>query len=349
MGDGTSRNPPDRDELIAQRTKDAEGLMGQVRGFDLHEYLSDWEQNRFAQPWTLPSDSLPAGKDKGRKKVAVSADPSSDQSMSHDEMVAAMADGGVLPRLKVLYVPDFLPQAAQREHSGRLFRDLSTPMPNRDISMGSSQGPFEDDLGDGAHFEGRPRKLTEDKLRLEMRKDLLTSMVKALRSCGMHRPEIVFGEGQGARVALSLVRPLFVEAAMQARNIQRKEVQELAEAWNNIKLIIIRLPRMFKARGGYELWKACSPEFEGQSYPAQPLPVVGVRVNQDPFAEDTKRYWSRAGCSGLRIRRGNLGTLTGSGEAHYLGPQWHLCLRQEDIPVRAVSEMPQDRSCREDT
>jgi catabolite regulation protein CreA len=31
----SARNPKDRDEILAQRMKDLEGLMGQVRGFDL--------------------------------------------------------------------------------------------------------------------------------------------------------------------------------------------------------------------------------------------------------------------------------------------------------------------------
>ena len=50
LGDGTSRNPSDRDQLLAQRTKDLEGLAGQVRGFDLDEFLSMWEEAGTAVP-----------------------------------------------------------------------------------------------------------------------------------------------------------------------------------------------------------------------------------------------------------------------------------------------------------
>ena len=32
LGDGYSRNPPDRDQLIEQRSKDLEGRTGQLRG-----------------------------------------------------------------------------------------------------------------------------------------------------------------------------------------------------------------------------------------------------------------------------------------------------------------------------
>jgi len=33
LADGLSRNPPGRDDLLAQRTKDLQGLIGQLRGF----------------------------------------------------------------------------------------------------------------------------------------------------------------------------------------------------------------------------------------------------------------------------------------------------------------------------
>ena len=44
LGDGPSRNPSDRDALLEQRTKDLQGIIGQARGFDLDEFLSDWER-----------------------------------------------------------------------------------------------------------------------------------------------------------------------------------------------------------------------------------------------------------------------------------------------------------------
>ena len=53
LGDGTSRNPENRDELLAQRTRDLGGMIGQVRGFDVDEFLSDWEQPGQALPWAL--------------------------------------------------------------------------------------------------------------------------------------------------------------------------------------------------------------------------------------------------------------------------------------------------------
>ena len=50
LGDGTSRNPSTRDQLVEQRSKDLQGLIGQVRGFDLNEFLNDWARARRAYP-----------------------------------------------------------------------------------------------------------------------------------------------------------------------------------------------------------------------------------------------------------------------------------------------------------
>ena len=41
LGDGYSRSPWNRDELLAQRTKDLQGIAGQTRGFDIQEFCSD--------------------------------------------------------------------------------------------------------------------------------------------------------------------------------------------------------------------------------------------------------------------------------------------------------------------
>ena len=44
LGDGISRNPANRDELIVQRTKDLAGRTGQLRGFSLEQFLGDYEE-----------------------------------------------------------------------------------------------------------------------------------------------------------------------------------------------------------------------------------------------------------------------------------------------------------------
>ena len=44
LGDGTTRNPVDRELWLEQRSKDIQGMIGQVHGFSLDAFLSDYWQ-----------------------------------------------------------------------------------------------------------------------------------------------------------------------------------------------------------------------------------------------------------------------------------------------------------------
>ena len=50
LGDGTSRNTKDRDIRLEQRSKDLAGVIGQVRGFDLDQFLNDWGTSARSSP-----------------------------------------------------------------------------------------------------------------------------------------------------------------------------------------------------------------------------------------------------------------------------------------------------------
>jgi hypothetical protein len=76
LGDGFGRNPRDRDELLAQRSKDLRGLLGQFRGFDLAEYTSEYpDPAPYAAPWAVGDDAIP-------DSVAASSSSSSSSSSS---------------------------------------------------------------------------------------------------------------------------------------------------------------------------------------------------------------------------------------------------------------------------
>ena len=106
-GDGTSRNPRDRDALVEQRTKDLQGMIGQVRGFDLDEFLSDWEPQGEAIPWAVGNDGWveeprdPQPCEPGQVPAAGAA--------AAPHLHQLMTSAGVSPTLKVLYVPDYMP------------------------------------------------------------------------------------------------------------------------------------------------------------------------------------------------------------------------------------------------
>ena len=104
LGDGFSRNPADRDAILAQRSKDLAGFCGQLRGFDIDEFLSDHELPGYPVPWTMPSDSVSCKAD-GPKEVPTNS------------VAATMASAGVQRKVKVLFVADnsvFSPPSSDR-------------------------------------------------------------------------------------------------------------------------------------------------------------------------------------------------------------------------------------------
>ena len=99
LGDGYSRNPEDRDHLLAQRTKDLEGLIGQLRGLSLGEFLSDASADE-AMAWSIGDGVLPD--QSGTGPLRPTWHLSSCGRKARDSMCAA----GFSSELKVLYVPD---------------------------------------------------------------------------------------------------------------------------------------------------------------------------------------------------------------------------------------------------
>ena len=135
LGDGFSRNPADRDAILAQRSKDLAGLCGQLRGFDIDEFLSDHELPGNPVNWTMPSDSVPCKAD-------------------GPNVAATMSSAGVQRKVKVLFVADNTPSSVRLAVTARLWRELSQVLPGFDVSVALSEGPFEDDTGDAhAHFD----------------------------------------------------------------------------------------------------------------------------------------------------------------------------------------------------
>ena len=76
LGDGFSRNPKDRDELLQGRTRDLQGLSGHLRGFNLEEYLGGGtEDPTVPVAWAVGDDVLPAnGPSDGENSAAVVSD-----------------------------------------------------------------------------------------------------------------------------------------------------------------------------------------------------------------------------------------------------------------------------------
>ena len=249
LGDGTSRNPADREALLEQRSKDMEGMIGQVRGFSLDGFLSDYEEPNTAVPWGVGDDAWVSGKptDAGPQGFGTRLEPSDSRDPS-TKFGLILAAEGVQETLKILYVPDYVPMEQRLTMTGRLHNELSRMLPGYNIHLAIAEGPFEDDDGVGAHFEAaalHPNKGPEKQI-ASLKVDLHVSVAKLARSAAMHQPRIIFGEGQGAVVAIAYGSAGCLEEVFATRNFQPAELPEVNQAWGNVAAIIVYAPRLSK-------------------------------------------------------------------------------------------------------
>ena len=204
LGDGTSRNPSNREALIEQRSKDLAGMIGQVRGFDLDEFLSDWEPKGEALPWTVGDGGWVAEDEdsSAQQGSEPSVKPAAPAALWHQ----VMSQEGTSPKLKVLYVPDYISREQRVLATSKLYVLLSQLLPGYEIELALAEGPFEDDDGISAHFDNDalgapPRRLQGPKQIAALKVDLHVSVVKLARHAAMHKPRLVIGKGQGGVVA----------------------------------------------------------------------------------------------------------------------------------------------------
>ena len=131
LADGTSRKPADRNEIIAQRTKDVEGIAGQVRIFNLDRFLSDCEHPDVAIPWAVGDDCVPPSNKEAKSSAQVSGCPvfSGASAAAPLDLPLLMASAGVCPTLQVLYVPDYVVPNARVLATQQLAKKLEQVFP----------------------------------------------------------------------------------------------------------------------------------------------------------------------------------------------------------------------------
>ena len=140
-----------------------------------------------------------------------------------------MAAAGVAPKLKVLYVPDYISREHRVSATSQLYVQISQALPGYQVELALAEGPFEDDDGIAAHFERDALGRVPGKLQIQaIRRDLHSSVVKLARSAAMHKPRLVIGKGQGGLVAVGYGRPGCLESVLASRNVQPYELFSLS-------------------------------------------------------------------------------------------------------------------------
>ena len=138
---------------------------------------------------------------------------------------------GLSTNLRVLYVPTYSPPEAVSREKEVLFREIGRCLPQMQIIMSVAQGPFEDDHGDASWVDKATFGIQAPETRKKKLKvDLATGICQLLRFIDRFKPQVVFGDGQGAIMALGISKPGLVERVLQSRNMQREEIQEVAHS-----------------------------------------------------------------------------------------------------------------------
>ena len=294
LGDGYSRNPPERDQLLEQRTKDLEGLIGQLRGFSLEEYLSDVSE-KVALPWSVGDGVLPEpeeGRSAGNDQVAAVA---GELGVLNRSLRNNMFAAGVSSEIRVLYVPDYVARNDRWIQTKELSKLFRTIFPEAEVKVALAEPPFEDPEGNALHFERQGKQhLTGKKLVNATRVDLLTSVAALLREIAKHMPNFVVGAGQGAIVCLAAASPVVVESVLLARNVHITEAHKVASAWAQVKLMFGANPRIGKSKPGGQLLKEACPEWF-TPHVLECLPRLGMVEKYVPVREEIEELLSCAG------------------------------------------------------
>ena len=189
LGDGFSRNPSERDDLLAQRTKDLHGLAGQVRGFSMDEYLSEYEVTG-PQPWEITSESVP---------IPPSVAPITCMAVS----------AGVPPRLTVLYAAGRETTSQRVVNETQIHQQVRMTLPGYAVQFVRLEGPFPAAEPAAPHcWEDYGRKrLPPPRRDVAARIDLSIGVAHMLRAAARVNADAIIASGKAAFVALALNPP----------------------------------------------------------------------------------------------------------------------------------------------
>lgn len=195
------------------RTRDLSGMTGQLRGFDLDEYLGEGTESKDIVAWAVGDDAVP-----DRCEVG---------PLGHIAAAAAVS-------ARVLLVMDYARDTNKVLTETR--KMIERALPGSSVDLRASFGPFEDDEGIASHFDGAVGRPCGPKRVKRIRVDLLTSCAKVLRDSAAFLPDLVIGFGQGAVVSALIRWPLVVQVYVRAA-----KVVELKRSCRAVKAL--RLPR----------------------------------------------------------------------------------------------------------
>ena len=101
-------------------------------------------------------------------------------------------------------------------------------------------------------------------------------------------------------VALAYAKPLLLEMALHARNVQRDEVQSIAETWARVKACAALLPALSQSKVDLSLLRKANPELFDLTFPVESIPAYGVVSGSDHHASQQRLMFAEAGVTKVR-------------------------------------------------
>jgi len=115
------------------------------------------------------------------------------------------------------------------------------------------------------------------------------------RQAAMHKPQIIFGEGQGALVAAGYSKPLSLESALATRNVQPEELSEIGQAWGRVSLVIVHDPKVSKTGVQLDKLKLATPDLFDSAFPVPPRRMFTWKDNKVVHYLEGKQLMSEIG------------------------------------------------------
>ena len=111
----------------------------------------------------------------------------------------------------------------------------------------------------------------------------------------MHKPRLIFGEGQGAVVATAYARPFCLEQVLWSRNVQPIELPEITSAWGNVAGVLIHEPKLSRRGVQLEKLQAAAPELFDTKFPVPARRLFGWKDAKSAHYNETKAFMLATG------------------------------------------------------
>jgi len=135
------------------------------------------------------------------------------------EIAAVVARLAPAKHVTVLVLPDNCSCAKRESDMAAAGRLLRQTVPNIQFHLVAAMPPVPDGRGGDLWIEP-VFPLDSPKALKSLRRDINTGITSTLRQCVTSSPQVLFGIGQGATVALAFSRPRLVESALAVSTVQ---------------------------------------------------------------------------------------------------------------------------------